>query len=60
MIDIEGFLAEYEALCKKYKIVVGSFGVFNTTGLGIVEKDSKIDDHIKHLRKEMNLGTKSK
>ena len=54
MTDIEGFLAEYEALCKKYKIIVGQYGVLNSAGLSIVEQDSKIEVHINWLRYELN------
>lgn len=59
MTDIEGFLTEYETLCKKYKLIVGTYGAFNSAGLGIVEKDSKIEEHIMYLRRELNpFGTR--
>lgn len=59
MTDIEGFLTEYEALCNKYKLIVGTYGVFNSVGLGIVENESTIRKYIEYLRRELSpLGTR--
>ena len=50
--DVEAFIREYEALCRKYNMYVGACGCCNSPWIVRAWDQKEIEDHIEHLREE--------
>ena len=54
MSNLEKFLEEYEAICKKYHLIVNGDSIYNEPWLTEVDDEKLIKKHINHL-KEMGI-----